>query len=558
MLRIYTVKDKNPCKSAVAVSSVFHCRKMLKILQYSLISILLVPSLSFGQYIALDNQYYNLLMQKYQENNTSFLSSMKPMLLQDFDSTAAIENLLYQVPEIKKHKSTFVYCKLFSENLVSYRTKDFSITADPVFNFGTGYDLKGSKTAWINTRGLTLTGLLGNSLSFNTELYESQAVFASWPSAFISANGVVPGQGVVKAFKDTGVDYFYSNGYVSYSPSHYVNMTMGYGKNFIGEGYRSMILSDASFSYPYMKLTANFKKVKYTVLYSQFIDRSSMQSASFGFDRKWAAMHYLQAMLWGRLSLGIFDAIVWENADSTGLRGFDVQYLNPVILLRPIEESFGSPDNALMGGTFSLRINRHFSLYGQLLLDEFKLEHILANDGWWANKFGYQLGLSGWNLLNIPALNARLEYNQARPYTYTHNTAIESYGHYNQPLAHPLGANFRELIAMSSYSTGNWMAEIKMNFAMYGMDTAGKDFGSNIFIPYDKRVSELGNTIGQGLKTNLTTADVRISYLLNRHTNMRMEAGITTRKESNTNWDKQMQYIYFGIRTGLRNIYYDF
>ena len=93
---------------------------MLKFLRYSLIAILLVPSLSFGQYIALDNQYYNLLMQKYQENNTSFLSSMKPLLLQDFDSTAAIENLLYSRPETKEHKSTFVYRKLFSENLVSY------------------------------------------------------------------------------------------------------------------------------------------------------------------------------------------------------------------------------------------------------------------------------------------------------------------------------------------------------------------------------------------------------------------------------------------------------
>ena len=93
---------------------------------------------------------------------------------------------------------------------------------------------------------------------------------------------------------------------------------------------------------------------------------------------------------------------------------------------------------------------------------------------------------------------------------------------------------------------------------MYGADTAGKDFGKNIFTPYDQRVSEYGNTIGQGLKTNLTTTDVSLSYLLNRHTNMRIEAGITTRKESNKDWDNQMQYIYFGIRTGLRNIYYDF
>lgn len=531
---------------------------MLKYVCFSITFLLLIPFLSYSQYVPLDNQYYDRIMQKYQENNSSLISGMKPILLQDMDSVAEIEKALYEVPGNSKHKNTFVYRKLYSENLIRFKTKDFSITADPVFNFGLGYDFKESKNTWINTRGLTVTGMLGNNLSFNTELYESQAVFASWPSSFISATGVVPGLGAVKAFKETGVDYFYSNGYVSYSPSKFVNMTMGYGKNFIGEGYRSMILSDASFSYPYLKLTANLKNVKYTVLYNQFIDRSSKLSPEFGHDRKWATMHYLQVMLWGRLNLGLFDAIVWENADSTGHRGFDVQYLNPIILLRPVEESFGSPDNALVGSTFSFRINKHFNLYGQLLLDEFKLDEVTSGDGWWANKFGYQLGISGWNLFNVPALNARLEYNQARPYTYAHGVTIESYGHYNQPLAHPLGANFKEFIAMGSYTMGNWMAAIKMNFAMYGVDTAGMDFGKNIFISYDHRVSEYGNEIGQGLKTNVTIADISFSYLLNRRTNMRIEAGLTTRKELNKQWDKQMQYIYFGIRTGLRNIYFDF
>ena len=531
---------------------------MLKFICLLTGAILLYPALTFAQYVPLDNQYYDRITQKYMEKNTSLISSMKPILLQDMDSVAEIEDALYKVPGNSKYKHTFVYRKLFDENLIRYRTKDFSITADPVFNFGLGYDFKESKNTWINTRGLTITGLLGKSLSFNTELYESQAVFASWPSAFINVTSVAPGQGWVKPFKETGVDFFYSNGYVSYSPSKFVNMTMGYGKNFIGEGYRSMLLSDASFSYPYLKLTANFKNVKYTVLYNQFIDRTSTLSPEFGMDRKWATMHYLQVMLWGRLNLGLFDAIVWENADSTGHRGFDVQYLNPILLLRPVEESFGSPDNALVGSTFSVRINKHFNVYGQFVLDEFKLSEMVAHSGWWANKFGYQVGVSGWNLFNIPALNARLEYNQARPYTYTHSTTIESYGHYNQPLAHPMGANFREFIAMGSYTMGNWMATIKMNFAMYGLDTAGMDFGKNIFITYDHHVSEYGNEIGQGLKTNLTVADVSFAYLLNRRTNMRIEAGITTRKETNKDWDKQMQYIYFGIRTGLRNIYYDF
>ena len=111
---------------------------------------------------------------------------------------------------------------------------------------------------------------------------------------------------------------------------------------------------------------------------------------------------------------------------------------------------------------------------------------------------------------------------------------------------------------MASYTYGNWMANLKMNFGMYGLDTAGMDFGKNIFIPYDQRVSELGNEIGQGLRTNLSIADVSLSYLLNRRTNLRIEAGCTLRREENKQWDKQMQYIYFGIRTGLRNLYYDF
>ncbi|MEI8049203.1 MAG: hypothetical protein WCI92_17605 [Bacteroidota bacterium] len=516
------------------------------------------PFLSYGQYIPLDNYYYDLLLQNQAEKNVSMLSSMKPILQQDLDTTINIENILYAKPSNTKNRNTFIYRKLFNESLIQYKTKEFSISVDPVFNFGIGYDFKESKNTWINTRGISVTGLLGYNLSFNTEIYENQAVLSSWPTEFIHATGVIPGQGAYKPFKETGVDFFYSNGYLSYSPAHFLNMTLGYGKNFIGEGYRSMLLSDASFCYPYFKLTANFKKVKYTIIYDQFIDRSATTSPNFGYDRKWSVMHYLEFMLWGRLKLGVFDAIVWENADSTGYRGFDIQYLNPLILLRPVEESFGSPDNALMGATFGFRINKHFNIYGQLLLDEFTLEHMKANDGWWANKVGIQVGISGWNMLNVPALNARVEYNQATPYTYSHFATIQSYGHYSQPLAHPLGANFREFIAMSSYTRGNWMANIKVIFAMYGLDTAGKDYGKNIFIPYDQRENDYGNKIGQGLKTNLTTTDVSISYLLNRRTNMRIEAGITARKEYNMSWDKQMQYIYFGIRTGLRNIYYDF
>ena len=520
--------------------------------------VLLAPLHVKGQYIPLSDHYYARVMQKYQEKNLSFLSSMKPYRMDEMDSLPDLDQSLYPRVAISGPKASFAFRKIYNEHLISYTTKDLNLSADPVFNFGLGNDFKESKSSWINSRGLTLTGLLGKTLAFNTELYENQAVFASWPGSFISETGIVPGQGSAKPFKEKGVDYFYSSGYLSYSPSKYVNMTLGYGKNFIGEGYRSMLLSDVSFNYPYLKLTADFKKVKYTVLYSQFVDRSSAISMGFGSDRKWSAMHYLEFMVGKRLSLGLFDAIVWENADSTGFRGFDVQYLNPVILLRPVEESFGSPDNALVGGTFSYRISSHFRAYGQLLLDEFKLSHMLANDGWWANKFGYQFGVSGWDLFNVSSLNGRIEYNQARPYTYSHSTTIESYSHFSQPLAHPLGANFREFVLIADYQIRHWEVSFKSTYAFYGTDTSGMDYGQNIFIPYDRHVSELGNKIGQGLKTQLTTTDLTFAYLLNPRTNMRIEAGLYSRRLHTKDSDQAVLLFMIGIRTALFNSYDDF
>ncbi len=529
-------------------------------IRLGIIALAILPFISVAQFIPLDNHFYNLLTQKYQQENASFLSSMKPVLMQELDSAYHIDSVIYPTVFRKEgRKNTWVYRKIFNESLIRYRTKDFWITADPVFNFSGGYDLKEPKFAWTNTRGFTVTGALLNKVFFNAELYENQAVFASWPDSMVRQTGVVPGQGGTKPFKEEGYDYLYSSGYLTYTPVKYINMTLGYGKNFIGDGYRSMILSDASFNYPYVALTANFKKVKYTVLYNQFIDRSVTSTVGFGNDRKWSTMHYLQIMLWKRLTIGLFDAIVWENADSAGYRGFEFQYLNPVIfLMRPIESSFGSPDNSVMGATFNLRINRFLNVYGQVFLDEFKLDEVTANTGWWGNKFGYQLGVAGWNLFDVPALNARFEFNQARPYTYSYANTTEAYGHYNQPLAHPLGANFREFILMSSYTRNNWMISFKLNFAMYGIDTAGLDYGKDIFIPYDQRISEYGNEIGQGLKTKLFIGDLNVAYLLNRRTNMRLEAGVTIRNENNAQWDKQMHYLYFGLKTGLRNIYYDF
>jgi len=326
---------------------------------------------------------YQVKTQYQSISNSFFSSSVYPhsISLSQFDSVYAQGKV---VPNELRAKN-WATRKGTIESVVQIKKDDVILRLDPLFFLQTGVDLKDNSqradTTWFrtNSRAARVQGWLGKKFYFLTEFYENQSFYPQYADAFSrqlapqsfrngayfpdsTSFGLIPGMGRAKKFGASGFDYGVSNAFIAYSVNEDLSLTAGTSKNFIGEGYRSMILSDASFSYPYLKLTGNLKNVKYTVLYNQFIDRSSTLSPEFGMDRKWATMHYLQVMLWGRLNLGLFDAIVWENADSTGHRGFDVQYLNPIILLRPVEESFGSPDNALVGSTFSVRINKHFNV----------------------------------------------------------------------------------------------------------------------------------------------------------------------------------------------------
>jgi hypothetical protein len=116
-----------------------------------------------------------------------------------------------------------------------------------------------------------------------------------------------------------------------------------------------------------------------------------------------------------------------------------------------VEGTVGSPDNAVAGIDFKANAFHQIQLYGQLLLDEFILKQITKNNGYWANKWGLQLGLKYIDAFTIKNLDVQFESNRVRPYTYAHSDSVANYTHYNLPLAHPLGANFQELIGIIKY-----------------------------------------------------------------------------------------------------------
>jgi hypothetical protein len=258
--------------------------------------------------------------------------------------------------------------------------------------------------------------------------------------------------------------------------------------------------------------------------------------------------------------LSLFESIL-IGEDSLG-NEFNINYLNPIIFYRPVEYSisYSRQGNAVMGLGFKYKLSDLSHLYGQLVLDEFTLSELRAGNGYWANKFGGQIGFKYFDLFGYENLSFQTEINSARPFTFSHKQPILSYSHYSQPLAHPFGANFLENVSILRYRQKRWTADLKVVVAKHGgqIDGDSRNYGSDILVSYDENREDYGNEVAQGNTTDLQFVDFRLGYLINPITNLKLEVGVSNRTTEDLSTSAENQYIFFGLKTDLRNIYYDF
>jgi hypothetical protein len=354
-------------------------------------------------------------------------------------------------------------------------------------------------------------GNINNKLGFYTFLADNQARFPDYVNERISRDTIVPGEGYFKPFKQSGYDFFSARGYINYGITKNINISLGHDRNFIGNGYRSLILSDYAAPYFFLKLNTQFWRVHYMNLFAEMTADHEFRDQLY--PKKYFAYHHLSFNITPDINVGLFESIVFAR----GKGQFELQYLNPIIFYRSIEQQLGSADNALLGLDFKVNFLRTAQVYGQLMLDEFLLSAIRARTGWWANKQAFQVGAKYLDVAGIPNLDLQGEFNLIRPYTYQHESKFTNYQHYQQPLAHPMGANLYELIGIARYQPiGKLMLTGKAFFTRTGMDSDSVNWGSNVLLPYTTRAQEYGNRIGQGNTTNLFHLDLTASWQL-RH-----------------------------------------
>ena len=524
-----------------------------------------------------------------------FHTAMRGWSESSFNNIVNIDSInnLYRYNFNKKGKfSNYVLNSIFNDDFVRVKGDDYYVAINPVVDFEVGSD--GERTTWVNTRGAELKGTIGDYFAFYTSVRENQAVFPMYVDDYIVKNRVVPGQGWSKRFKKTGFDYTNASAYVVARPVYWLNATLGYGKNFIGDGYRSMMLSDNATNYPYFKVTADFWRIQYTCLYAQMTDRNKIL-ADNTYARKWAVIHYLDFAVTKRFNIGFFDALMASaqthqqvmGADSTLTtidmrRGFDFQYINPIIFLRSAEYYAGnSADNALLGVNMSFIVGKHTTIYGQFVLDEMTVHRFIARKGYYGNKQSYQLGVKSYDCFGVKNLFLQLEGNIVRPYMYSHtpqgteNTVGEdNYAHYNEPLAHPWGGNLWEVVFRAQYNWKRLYFKYKLNYGQYGDDwdvgnNVWANYGHNVYNDYNTAISldwdENGNDTHDGhylltgRKTTVMMNDFIVSYLVNPAYNMNVFAEVAHRSFEAEGLDSQSNFIFsVGIRTSLDRKYYDF
>lgn len=444
-------------------------------------------------------------------------------------------------------------------DLIHINQPDFDLVLNPVIAYQqTAEQGNMDENLFVNTKGFEARGNIGKTLGFYTIFTDNQERGPWHHQRYVATRQAVPGAGYYKDFKlekpGLAQDYLYAAGYLDANfLRKKVNVSFGNYRFQIGDGYRSLFLGDFGSNYLFLKINTRLGRFNYQNLFMELTPQY-VRGGDRLLPKKYAAMHHLSINVARWLNVGLFESVIFKRKDH-----FEFNYLNPIIFYRSVEQGLGSPDNALLGMNFKISALRKVTIYGQVLLDEFRFSQIKEGNGWWGNKYGLQLGMKVADPFGIPNLLIQPELNVIRPFTYSYSDTVAEYSHYNQSLAHPYGANLAELSLHVNYMP---MRKLTLSWNSFynkqGRDTASVvSFGGNIFNSYNNRPYEYGNSLFNGFPSTVLYSMLNASYEVKPR--LYIDLGCSYRNEKSThtpNPDHSSLMLHAGFRlNALRRSY---
>lgn len=429
---------------------------------------------------------------------------------------------------------------LFYEHAISVKPKNenFSVRFDPLVNFEGGGDVSRStnRRTYTNTRGFIGSGNVGDYFYFETLFAENQSVFPSYIANHAKTSQVVPGQGRWKQFKSNGFDYAFSSGFISVKLAAATHLQLGHGKHKVGHGYRSLLLSDNAFNFPYLKLSQGFWKgrIQYHIIFASLMNLVSASekvnpNVERLFQKKPASFHYVSINPFKSLNVGFFQGMIREAGNKRNKHNLDWRYFNPVIFSNALTYGLDHKHNVVAGLDLQYKITNKINVYGQVMLDSFAKDSL--------NGMGYQAGFNIFDLFGFRNLFFQAEYNNVNEGAYNTPRGIktdQSYTHYNDLLGYTPGEG-RELLFVLDKKIKRFYYHFRYH------------------IQYHHESKSTANTVN--------VLNARIGYVINPAYNLNISIGMLNRTQNFSNFkgsNNEANYIYLAFRTSLYNFYYDF
>lgn len=458
----------------------------------------------------------------------------------------------------KKIFSTFFHNEA---HLYETKGKDFSFVADPVLNFQFGKASDDHSNLFFNTRGVRMRGTVDDKIGFYAYISDNQERDPAYVRNWVGTRNGLPGNGYYKPFDghDNAYDYFDVRGGITFSAGKKAQFQLAYDRFFIGDGYRSLFLSDFSSPMFFLRSTVQLHpKWSYTGVIAQTVapfiswayNRPIQDTTR---PRNYMMFHHLAYQATDWLQLGLFENSIYNtNGAQPGLLS---TFLYNTALSQGVKKGVRSS----VGLDFKAAVTKSVQAYGQLFFSDFGGKDFLSlGKSSWENRKAIQLGAKYIDAFTIPNLDLQAEYNTVRPYTYSDNWDVNNYSHYNQPLAHPMGANFREWIGVANYRPWKKIYLTgKVFYTQQGLNDAnGVNYGSNIFQPHqDNGVTEI-NTL-DGEKSTYLMASFSAGYELIQ--NLFVEGTYVSRRVKYTSQPTdKINYYNIGFRWNFARRVFEF
>ncbi len=433
---------------------------------------------------------------------------------------------------IREQKS-WLYRKLKAEDFALTHSTNYYLAANPLLNYQKMSN--DSIHSWYqNTRGIEIKARIGQKVYVNSRFYENQAEYPFYIDNYIQKHLVVPGQGATKIFKVTQHDFSQAEAYLSWQAFKDFNLTLGHGKSFIGNGYRSMLWSDFAYSYPFFRIQYEHSQWQYT---AQWVELENFYYKYYARHyRKTAAIQYLSRNFLKTMTLGFFQSVIWQSQIDGKGRVYPFELFSPIPLIQPLTYGMQNENNVLMGLNFNYHLKNYFQIYAQLAVDDLKPQSMAWQSGIFIPNLSFDL---------IPHLQIsfRAEINKAGQAVYAHIDSIQSYTHYNEALAHPAGNDFQEILF-------HWQMRFHDFFITAFYNQIDQNQATNAFKLLQSFVAPVSEQYYARQNIRLEAG-----YIINRKTFLQIFAGYYQYKNKMSQYPSQ-NYMSFGIRTYLENRYY--